>query len=113
MCLANAELSSASELANAMLQDVPAVLTKEIQKTRSRLKPDDDFLEVLRAENPWNFQFSVPQTQTLSAENLQQAAMELFYLHVLRSPGSAAEKKDREPPMSIRPRRMEAYEVAV
>ncbi|HVS39232.1 MAG TPA: hypothetical protein VMS17_26990 [Gemmataceae bacterium] len=113
MCLESAEARGGSELAGAMLQNVPAILNEEVEKTRARLLPGEDFLEVLRAQNPWNFHFTVAQEQTVKAEDLQQATMDLFYRHVLRRPSPSEAEPKRKPQKAIRPRRMESYVVAV
>ena len=113
MCFASGEIPRSSELAAAMLRDVPAILNKEVEATRAQLRPGEDFLELLRARNPWNFHFTVSQKQTVDAENLQQATMQLFYRHVLRKYAPRDAEPRREPRKTIWPRRMEAYEVAV
>ncbi len=79
----------------------------EVDGCRAKRRPDEHFLEVLRAENPWNFHFSTPKTENVVAADVTQAAMDLFYRHVLRSPRAA-----RKPP-SASPWHMELYAVPV
>src|SRR5260370_31923834 len=102
VCLQAVSIEGSSELADAILQDVPAILRKEVESSRARLRPDEDFLEVLRAQNPWNFHFTVPKTETVETDEIMQATMELFYRYVLRGPtldnGKASAHK---PPKAI------------
>lgn len=119
ICLNTIAIDGVSDLASAMLQDVPTILRKEIDDSRARIRPGDDFLEVLRSRSPWNFHFSVPASATVQTDDIMQAAMELFNRHVWRSPSLALQQSRasngtiHKPPMSIRPRSMEVYEVAV
>src|SRR4051794_16158967 len=69
-CLQSVEAEHASELARAILQDIPAVLRKEIESSCARFRPGDNFLEVLRASNPWNLHFSVPKRQSIAADDI-------------------------------------------
>lgn len=107
MCLGEVEVEGASELSATMLKDVLAILTDEVTRTRARLRPGEDFLELLRAQNPWNFHFTAVETVNLGDKDIRQAAMMLFYDSVL------GPQIQREAPTAIKPRRMEAFEVAV
>lgn len=107
VCSGAVEIEGASELSATMLNDVPAILTEEITKTRAKLRHDEDFLELLRAQNPWNFHFTKVETLNLGDMDIREAAMKLFYEKVLRR------ESQRAAPKAIKPRRMEAFEVAV
>ena len=111
LCLESVSIEGGSELASAMLEDAPAILRQEVEQTRARLRPSQDFLEVLRAGSPWNFHFSAPEQEELDSEGIQEATWELYRRHVLRRPGKVRTKG--RPSTAIHPRRMEAYEVAV
>lgn len=107
MCLREIDVEGAGELARAMLKDVPAILKSEVERSRAQMLTNQDFLEVLRAECPWNFHFTQIETVSLDTEDISHAAMTLFSLHVLPT------KAKREWPLTIRSRRMEAFEVCV
>lgn len=107
MCLSQAEVEGSSELAAAMLQGADAVLTNEVQSTRARVLPSEDFLEALRAGSPWNFHFTQVDSCNLATDDLRQAVMMLFYMHVL------SHQHVQPPKIAIRPRRMESYELVV
>ncbi len=107
MCLGEVEVDGAGELSATMLKDVLAILTYEVTTTRAKLRPNEDFLELLRAQSPWNFHFTRVETVNLGDKDIRQAAMMLFYEKVLEPQGQG------EAPKAIKPRRMEAFEVAV
>jgi hypothetical protein len=101
-----------SELAAAMLRDVPSILRKEVEGCRIRLKSKDDFLEALRAGNQWNFHFSVPEPASVEAEDILEAAFILFHKKVLRElPGLTFPMLSS--PMRLQPSQLECYALAV
>ncbi|HUY88699.1 MAG TPA: hypothetical protein VMV10_08190 [Pirellulales bacterium] len=108
MCLSQAEVEGCSEIATAMLQGADAVLRNEVESTRARMGGTEDFLEALRAGSPWNFHFTPVASCNLDTDDIRQAAMILFYKHVILSQQTAL-----PPTIAIKPRRMEGYELAV
>jgi len=114
VCLQTVEVEGASELAGAILQDIPTVLRKEIEASCAKFKPGDDFLEILRAGNPWNLHFSVPQKEDRNADDILDAAMQLFYERVVKSHVPTNGKRVTIPAARrIRPQRIEMYDFSV
>jgi hypothetical protein len=111
-CLQCAHAGGVSELASAMLQDVPAILLKELQESCARLRPGEDFLEVLRANSPWNFHFSVPETRTIQTDDLSQATTWLFHQFVPLEPLPKSRAARPKAPRAVVRRKMEVLEFA-
>ncbi len=113
VCMQGVRIEGTSELTSAMLQDLPAILRRELDDCRVRLRPDDDFLEVLRARCPWNFHFTVPVEEEIATDDILEGAVESFVKHVLRFERKRRPRGERNMSTLMQPKRMEAFELAV
>ena len=105
VCYQSTPAQSASEVAAAILKDIPSLLRQEMMNQRDRI--DKDFLECLRAASPWSFHFSVPETAEAHAEELLEAGMSLFTRHV----DKRAEQPRPRPVEAVSSRSLERIEV--
>jgi hypothetical protein len=113
VCMQGIKIEGTSELSSAMLQDLAAILRREVEECRVRLRPGDDFLEILRARCPWNFHFTIPQEEQIRSDDILEAAVECFVKHVLRVERGLRPRAERKVSTLIQPKRMEAFELAV